>query len=446
MPQLTRREIEARLADGENLRQVNLVRCDISGMNLARIDLSGANLRMADLHGSDLTEARLNGSSLSGANLTEVILVGASLVEASVIGGMLKGADLSRADLSAADLTGANLESAQLQGAYLVGAFLNETSLSGANMSAAYIRMAQMGGTNLSGAQLECADLSGVEMTASRLDGCSLVRAKLAGANLSASCLTGCDLRGADLTGADLSGCNLTGAKLNGIRFEGIRLDDTWAEWIDLRSHGGMEQRSTLEQFFAGIVGRPIAQVLIEGRVDDEAWAVILNHLRCFQCTRPSTADVKLRAIHQGVTASALYLESDHERSLAAYLAEFADIIGNGSVELFKKLATVISENNEQQAEAMAASSSGPSSMEQPVLSPLELRPILNSAVESLQNNPFWNCEKAFAIFSADRRIWFEAVSTDSLTLRPPHGSAVGVDLIRGRFIADPGRNRNGSK
>jgi hypothetical protein len=40
-------------------------------------------------------------------------------------------------------------------------------------------------------------------------------------------------------------------------------------------------------------------------------------------------------------------------------------------------------------------------------------------------------------ILTGNRQIWLEATSNPSLTLRPPHGSAVGVDLVRGHFVTD---------
>ena len=77
-------------------------------------------------------------------------------------------------------------------------------------------------------------------------------------------------------------------------------------------------------------------------------WAVIIAHLCEFQITRPNHSDVRLRAIHQGISSSALYLEAEHELSLAAYLAEIADIIGKGSLELFEKLAAAVADRTEQ--------------------------------------------------------------------------------------------------
>ncbi len=439
MSQLTRGDILDRLAVGENLRGASLVRADLSELDLTRIDLTGANLRMADLSRSDMKEARLTSCSLSGATLNGTNLVGANLVEASLIGVLLKGGDLSRADLSGADLTGANLESAQLAGAYLVGAFLNETDLNRANLSGAFVRMAQMAGCILSGAVMEGADFSHADLSGVRFDSSSLVGATLAGANLSASTLLNSDLRNADLTGADLSGCNLTGAKLSGIKFSGVKLNDTWAEWVDLSADGKGEERTTLIHVFANLMSNPLAQILIQGRVNDEAWAEILAHLCDFRSTHPTNSDVRMKAIHQGVSSSALYLEAGSESSLAAYFTEFATIMGKGSEELLVKLDSAASSNNDG---GRAGRSSGsllvsPNPLEQALNpeDPLDLQ--IGSHTEAMESTEFWSSEKAIVILTGDRRIWLESASSESLTLRPPPGSLMGVDLIRGRFVTE---------
>lgn len=400
------------------------MRTDLSGMDLSCVDLAEANLRMADLNRANLREARLTGCFLSGALMNEASLTGANLVESSMIGATLKGADLSRADLSGSDLTGANLQGAELAGAYLVGTFLNETDLSGANLNGAFVRMAQMAGSNLAGASLESADLSYADLSGVRLDGSCLISANLMGANLSGSTLKGCDLRGADLTGADLSGCNLTGAKLRDVKFVGVRLADAWAEWVDM-AIDGIEDRASLEEVFVGIIGKPVAQLLVEGRVGDDVWAVIL-------------AGVRLRGIHEGISSSALYLEAEHEVSLAAYLAEFADIIGKGSLELYEQLAAAVAEGGERgigegslSSEFAAQSLPSRGAELDEALAQLALR------TESLQETAFWSSDKAVLILTGNRQIWLEATSNPSLTLRPPHGSAVGVDLVRGHFITD---------
>jgi len=444
MAQLSRGDILDRIACGESLRGLNLVRADLSALDLARADFAEANLRMAELSRADLRDARLTGCFLSGAMLNEVNLVGANLVEASLIGASLMGSDLSRADLSGADLTGANLQCAELAGAYLVGTFLNETDLTGANLSNAYIRMAQMAGANLSGAMLEGVDLSYTDLSGVQLDGCCLVSANLTGANLSASTLTRANLRGANLSGATLRGCNLTGAKLRDVQFAGVILDDAWADWVDLGIDDHNEDRALLEEAFVGIIGKPMAQVLIEGRVGDDVWGVVLAHLCEFQITHPGQSDVRLKGIHQGISSSALYLEAEYEMSLAAYLAEFADIIGKGSLELFERLASAVADRHDRESLQSNINNGSPSLFgtiaQTSLAAPSEFNhPLqqLASRVELLQRTTFWSSDKALLVLTGHRQIWLEATSNPTLTLRPPHGATLGIDLIRGHFVTD---------
>lgn len=463
MPQLSRGEVLELIARGEGLRGANLMRTDLSGMDLSNVDLAEANLRMADLNGAILREARLTGCFLSGALMNDANLTGADLVESSMIGAKMNGADLSRADLSGSDLTGASLHGADLAGAYLVGTFLNETDLSRANLDGAFVRMAQMSGSNLIGASLESADLSYSDLSGVRLDGCCLLNANLMGANLSGSTLKDCNLRGADLTGTDLSGCNLTGAKLRDVKFAGVKLADAWADWVDIAIDDN-EDRASLEEVFVGIIGKPVAQFLVEGRVGDDVWAVILAHLCAFQATHPANGGVRLRGIHEGISSSVLYLEAEHEVSLAAYLAEFADIIGKGSQELFEQLATAVSEGGERgngdgSAELLEQLTTTVTEggehrneddqfssefLEQPFPSRgIELDEALAQLAlrcESLHDTTFWSSDKAVLILTGNRQIWLEASSNPSLTLRPPHGSTVGVDLVRGHFVTDEQR------
>ena len=473
MSQLSRGDILGRLAMRESLRGVNLVRADLSEIGLMGADLSEANLRMADLNRADLREARMSGCHLSGATMNGANLVGANLVEASMIGVSLKGAQLARADLSGADLTGANLDSACLSGAYLVGAYLNETSLNGADLSGAYVRMAQIGGSNLAGALLEGADLSQADLSGAHMEGCSMVGANLFGASLSGSYLTGCDLRGANVAGADLSGCNLTGAKLFGIAFEGVKLDDAWAEWVDVGESANGSIHGSLEDAFANVTGKPMAEVLFEGQVSDDVWAEIIGHLREFQVLDPVHADVRLRAIQQGVNSAVLYLEADAEVSIAAYLMELGDIVGKGSVELFERLAEVAGPEqgastteldlDDQPSDlgtadfvddldasldslfndtpSISATSAPAGSAAAPAKNVERRTRLSNSArLTNLQGTSFWSSEKAFAILTGKRRIWLEAASSDLRTLRPAHGIVSGVDLIRGRFVPHNGR------
>ncbi|HEY6331157.1 MAG TPA: pentapeptide repeat-containing protein [Blastocatellia bacterium] len=478
--QVSRADFLGRLAARESLRGLNLIRADLAEVCVAGADLTSANLRMADLTRADLTEARLTNAHLSGAILKEAILVGANLVEANMIGVTLQDADLSRADASGADLTGANLERAHLVGTYLVGAFLNETGLNGADLSGAYVRMAQLTGSNLAGAVLEGADLSQADLSGVHFESASLLRAKLVGTTMAGGYLTGCDLREADLSGADLSGCNLTGAKLHGIKFTSVRLDDAWADWVDLSNDGSGKHRATLEEAFTGIIGRPMAQILIEGQVNEAAWAEIIGHLSEFQAKSEAHSQLRLRAIEQGVASAALYLEADSETTIAGYLREFAIIAGRGASDLIEKLEGMGEVDSSPSGTVNAPALRPPLNLDSPLDLDLENDPLdlfddravgdpsavqrldpvalgqvaskagengtsmssamLTSRIEALKRSGFWSSEKGFAIVTGDRRVWLEAVSSDSLTLRLPHGVVSGIDLVRGQFVAENSR------
>lgn len=478
--QVSRADFLGRLAARESLRGLNLIRADLAEVCIAGADLTSANLRMADLTRADLTEARLTNSHLSGAILKEALLVGANLVEANMIGVTLQDADLSRADASGADLTGANLERAHLVGTYLVGAFLNETGLNGADLSGAYVRMAQLTGSNLAGAVLEGADLSQADLSGVHFEGASLLRAKLVGTTMAGGYLSGCDLREADLSGADLSGCNLTGAKLHGIKFTSVRLDDAWADWVDLSNDGSGKHRATLEEAFSGIIGRPMAQILIEGQVNETAWAEIIGHLSEFQARSAAHSQVRLRAIEQGVASAALYLEADSETAIVGYLREFASIAGKGSSDLIEKLNGVPDIASSPGTAADEAALRSPLNIDSPLDLDLENDPLdlfddrtigsaptiqvldstglgqvspksgdngtsitsalLTGRVEALKRAGFWFSEKGFAIVTGDRQVWLEAVSSDSLTLRLPHGVVSGIDLVHGQFVPENSR------
>jgi hypothetical protein len=246
------------------------------------------------------------------------------------------------------------------------------------------------------------------------------------------------------MAGADLSGCNLTGARLRDVKFGGVKLADAWAEWVDM-AMDGIEDRASLEEVFVGI-GKPVAQLLVEGRVGCDVWAVIISHLCVFHLTHPNNRDVRLRGIHEGIGASALYLEAEYEMSLAAYLSEFADVIGTGSLELFEKLAAVMAKRGERGDEENAVhfDVAPYSPWARPLGSPLDSNDGLDQAltqlatsVEALQQTSFWTSDKAVLVLTGNRQIWLEATSNPSLTLRPPHGSALGVDLVRGHFVTE---------
>jgi hypothetical protein len=303
-----------------------------------------------------------------------------------------------------------------------------------------------MGGVILTNACLDASDLSNTDLGASRLDGSSFVGANLSGANLKASTLAGCDLRGADLTAADLTGCHLTGARLGGVKFPEIKLDDAWAEWVDIGDCERGEIRASLEEAFPGTIGKPLAQIVVEGNVSDDVWALVLAHVLRFRLDHHKYRDIRLKALHQGFSSSAIFLEADTEWSLAAYLGAFADIMGKGSVQLFEQLAslgpaeTAVEALVGEGASVNSDSGTGKISRTDLLSGPLILDlPALNPDIEWLERTLYWSAEKAVAILTGERRVWLQAVSTQTLTLRPPRGSSVRIDVVRGNFLGENG-------
>jgi hypothetical protein len=118
-----------------NLREVRLIREDLTGANLTGAKLIKADLTEADLTKANLTAADLWRANLTGAKLKEANLTGAKLFRADLTGADLTGANLIGAKLTEANLTGADLTGADLTGANLIGANLTEADLTGINLT-----------------------------------------------------------------------------------------------------------------------------------------------------------------------------------------------------------------------------------------------------------------------------------------------------------------------
>ena len=241
-----------------------------------------------------------------------------------------------------------------------------------------------------------------------------------------------------------MSGCNLTAANLHGVTYSGVRLSDAWADWVNLNPAGSTVTRGTLEEAFAGILTKPIGQMLVEGAVPDSVWSILLSHMCDFQARHPDCADLQLKAIHKGSSSSALYLEAENEASIAAYFAELAEVVGRGGASLLEKLSLLNVSKNGHKAVPREALMNGVGAAGVIGLSPLDdplgLGLALTPHADSMQRTSFWNSDKAFAVLTGDRKIYLEASSNDSLTLRSPHNSTAGFDLVRGHFVAGESR------
>jgi uncharacterized protein YjbI with pentapeptide repeats len=201
-PALSRDQVLALLAAGNERAPV-----DLTGRDLSGLDLAGVDFRRADMSRARLVRTRLRGARMHGVKLNDAIATGADLA----------GAVLDLAALERIDLSGANLREASLYATILTGAVLVEADLTRARIISA------MSGVKLTRAKLAGADLGAdpgnQPMGIMRTDatGADLAQADLTSANLRKVNFTRADLSGADLTGADVAGADFTSAILRGI-------------------------------------------------------------------------------------------------------------------------------------------------------------------------------------------------------------------------------------
>jgi len=202
-PTLSRDQVLALLAAGNERGPI-----DLTGRDLSGLDLAGVDFRRADMSRARLVRTRLRGARMHGVKLNDAVATGADLA----------GAVLDLAALARIDLSGANLREASLYATILTGAVLVEADLTRARiistMSGAKLTRAKLAGADLG------ADPANQPMGIMRTDatGADLARADLTGANLRKVNLTRADLSNADLTGADVAGADFTGAILRGTR------------------------------------------------------------------------------------------------------------------------------------------------------------------------------------------------------------------------------------
>jgi len=201
--------VEARLAAGEPLTELDLTGVDLSGMDLSGQDLSGSILRRARL-----AEATLSGANLSGCALAESELERADLREAQ-----LAGADLNGASLQSADLRGAILEDADCEGARLTHARLDGVKAARAIFVAA---------------ELSEAVLSGGDFTEADFERALLDRADLTQAILKDATLEGASAQAARFERAVMTKCRGEGLRASEARFGSIDAEDSFWERAEL--------------------------------------------------------------------------------------------------------------------------------------------------------------------------------------------------------------------
>ena len=127
---------------------------------------------------------------------------------------------------------------------------------------------------------------------------------------------------------------------------------------------------------------------------------------------------------------------AEHRFTDAVVGFDAADRAAPVSASDLEQLATAVAERSERSPGASGSSANDVSQSSSPRQEELDhALSQLAGRVEALQNTAFWTSDKAILILTGNRQIWLEATSNPSLTLRPPHGSAVGVDLVRGHFV-----------
>lgn len=197
--------VEAMLAAGEPLRELDLSELDLRGLDLSEQDLSGSILR-----GAQLEEGRLRGAVCIGT-----VLSGATLSRADLRGADLSSADLSEAQLDGVDLSDATLEDADLEDATIRLAKLERLKAARASFVRADLLESAMRGADFTEADFEAANLTAVQAPE-----CTFVDATFERARADRAVFDGSVMRG--LRGEGLSA--------EEARFGGVDADDSFWE------------------------------------------------------------------------------------------------------------------------------------------------------------------------------------------------------------------------
>lgn len=203
---LTRDDVLARHAAGD----------DLSGLDLTGIDLSACDLRGIRLRETILEKANLTGTDLGGGDLTDAVLTGADCSGARLTGAVLNGIAAQGLQAERADFSGAGMTLADLAGANLAGASVKDTCLDEANLEGAFLK-----GANFEDASGASVNFGGADLTGALMSRCRLPRADFSDACLNAAAfgqgdLTEASFHGAVGEGTQFAGATMTGARSNG--------------------------------------------------------------------------------------------------------------------------------------------------------------------------------------------------------------------------------------
>ena len=232
--------VEARLAEGLDLRGLDLSGVDLRGLDLSGQDLSGSLLREAKLARVSLRRAKLVGATLAQADLSECDLGEADLTDAE-----LHQARLIRANLEATVLEDAHLEEAALMSARLVGARAARALFTGSNLQEAQLSAGDFEGADFEAANLKDVDaseavfrdatLEGADASGARFDRAVMTQARAEGIRAEGARFGGIDAHDSFWEGAQLARCDFSLAKLDRADFSGAVLTGTEMDGCTLR-------------------------------------------------------------------------------------------------------------------------------------------------------------------------------------------------------------------
>jgi uncharacterized protein YjbI with pentapeptide repeats len=237
--------VEAAIAEGSPLIDLDLTGADLSSLDLSGRDLSGSILAKANLQGANLSRARLRGCKLAEADLVGANLVGADASGADFTAATLQWADLFEATVEDATFDQAQMKQARLERtqaarasfveAFLTSAVMTQSDFREADFERATLAKIGAAGACFADATLEDADaeqalFDGALMTKVRASGLRAEaarfrrvdaedsfweRARLSRADFSGSRLTRADFSDAVLIGASASACSMRGARFD---------------------------------------------------------------------------------------------------------------------------------------------------------------------------------------------------------------------------------------
>lgn len=183
-----------------DLRGINLIHEDLSGLDMSGYDLSFANLNRVKLVNTNLSYANLRETSLEQAVLDECEFIGSDLSNASLNECSAKRSGFGGADLSNASIINANLSHAVFSRSILISTDFRASNLQNSRLSEADLTGAIFTRANLEKSDLKHSNVAKTNFELANMQGCRLLGIK----NFKKADWIGADIRGMDLRGAYL--------------------------------------------------------------------------------------------------------------------------------------------------------------------------------------------------------------------------------------------------